>query len=81
MTNIREALEGMTDKEKVTLWLEEGHKVDYSVALFDLGVHYSGFDAIIQELVKAELPILFRKKNIISNYGGTLVVEEYYLKR
>ena len=81
MTSIREALEGMTDKEKVTCWLEEGHKVDYSVALFDLGVHYNDFDTIIKELVLAEVPILFKKKNIVSNYGGTLVVEEYYLKR
>jgi hypothetical protein len=81
MIELSQALNGMTEKERVMFWLEEGNKVDFSIALYDLGVYYNNFDSIIQELVKAEIQILFAKKQVRSNYGGVVEVEEYYLKR
>ena len=81
MTSLSEALNGMTEKERVVFWLENGHRVDVMIALYDLGVHYDRFDKIIKELVEAELPLLYEKKTINSNYGGAIVVESYQLKQ
>lgn len=72
-------LRDYTDQERIMYALENNHKLDIFTALLDFGV--VDLAKVIEELLQKKVRIVFKEKNVGTNYAGMVKVEEYYLKR